>query len=571
MSNIIDKENREDVLSFDQGVAFYLRMGRKHSESGDHVRAIYYLRRAYQKAPDDPEAVLALAEILNRMQRFSDSTEILLLYAQHHTLPPDGLFGLASNFMAMEEFDIAEICLNEYLKSDSDGAYAEDAEEYLDIITDPDELTYQLGLDTGEDIALLSYLHYVKALHLSKRDEDAKQYLSDLKEKYPSSNAVDLELAVVEFCLHEYEKSEQRLFNLLKTDSRNIRARCLLALLYRSQNRSEQAEDMQKSIRLSVNASTEELSNAAVMYLEFGEYGRAYDTLQRLKRMLPYDSQTLHQMGVCLMALGRAREAEQIYLMLLRLDETDTVAAYYLQRSREPDADTFKRDWTLVYDVPFAESFHRLHHIKEVAESGIDSLRSTWHDDASFRETVRWALMNPLIGSKAALIDLLKNVGDDKSVHLLCAFMLRQDQLDSDKQLAVSALRALDADIPHVMFYNGAWQYGRFRPLVVPERIPLNYEMILTQIQNICEQHAVPRQTGELAYKTCLYYIGQLNGKYPRLSQEQERAMAAAFLLLSAQASHLELTMEDIRGYFSVTERRLMNALKRIFQLLEGE
>ncbi len=560
-----------EILNFEQGAEFFLRMGRKHIERNDMARGLFYIRKAYQQQPEDPDTVMAMGEVLNRMQLFEESTRVLLLYAQTHDLPSDGLFGLASNFMAQEDFAAAEFCLERYLKEEPDGIYAEDADEYLSIITDAGELSYHLGLEHDEDLELLGQLRYVKSLHLAKRDEDARLYAEALIQRYPHSLTVELELAVLEFCLKDYEKSEQRLFNLLKSDKNNIRARCLLALLYHVQGRMEQASDMVRSVKITVNASAEELSNAALVFLGLEEYDRGLQALEKLRLMLPYDEQVLHQIGYCHMAKQEVAEAERVYLLLLRLNADDTIAQYYLNRVRENDPEHFRHEWTIVYDVPYLETFRRMQHIKEIVESGNENLKAVWDSEPSFRQLIQWVLFDPTSSNKQPIIEMLKVIADERASRLLSEFLLLQNQTDQDKQSAVAALRSMREEMPRIMFYNGSWQQGRFRPLYLPDHIPVSYEMILKHIRSVADKHAYPQQTSELAYKTCVYYIGALNGVYPKITQEQEGALAAAFMLLAVQTTNIDVSMEDILMEFSVSERRLMNALKRIFTLLEGE
>ena len=97
------KQDRDNILSFDQGAGFYLKTGRRQAEAGNLVRALAHLRTAHEKDPDNPEITIALAEIMNRMQRFEESIAVLMGLGRLEALPPDGLFGMASNFIAMEE------------------------------------------------------------------------------------------------------------------------------------------------------------------------------------------------------------------------------------------------------------------------------------------------------------------------------------------------------------------------------------------------------------------------------------------------------------------------------------
>ena len=144
------KQDRDNILSFDQGAGFYLRTGRRQAEAGNLIRALSHLRLAHEKDPENAEITIALAEILNRMQRFEESVTVLMGLGRLETLLPDGLFGMASNFIAMEEFGPARMCLEYYLKSDPEGAYAADAADYLDMMDDTPEMNWQLGLDEAQ-------------------------------------------------------------------------------------------------------------------------------------------------------------------------------------------------------------------------------------------------------------------------------------------------------------------------------------------------------------------------------------------------------------------------------------
>ena len=181
------KQDRDNILSFDQGAGFYLRTGRRQAEAGNLIRAMSHLRLAHEKDPDNPEITIALAEIMNRMQRFEESIAVLMGLGRLETLPPDGLFGMASNFIAMEEFGPARMCLEYYLKADPEGAYAADAADYLDMMDETPEMNWQLGLDEGEDLDLIAHIHYAKTLHVSGRDREALRHLLDLEERYPRS------------------------------------------------------------------------------------------------------------------------------------------------------------------------------------------------------------------------------------------------------------------------------------------------------------------------------------------------------------------------------------------------
>ena len=49
----------------------------KELEKNDLIAAVYKYLEAYERAPQDAEIAIALAEILSQMQRFEESNQIL--------------------------------------------------------------------------------------------------------------------------------------------------------------------------------------------------------------------------------------------------------------------------------------------------------------------------------------------------------------------------------------------------------------------------------------------------------------------------------------------------------------
>ena len=54
-----------------------MKRGAKELEKNDLIAAVYKYREAYERAPQDAEIAVALAEILSQMQRFEESNRIL--------------------------------------------------------------------------------------------------------------------------------------------------------------------------------------------------------------------------------------------------------------------------------------------------------------------------------------------------------------------------------------------------------------------------------------------------------------------------------------------------------------
>ena len=565
------KQERDNILSFDQGAGFYLRTGRRQAEAGNLVRALSHLRLAHEKDPDNPEITIALAEILNRMQRFEESITVLMSLGRLEALPPDGLFGMASNFIAMEEFGPARMCLEHYLHRDPDGAYAADAADYLDLMNDTPEMNWQLGLDEGEDMELIAHIHYAKTLHVSGRDREALRHLQNLEERYPKSLWLQMEIALSEYCLEEYEACEQRLFNILKEDRSYVRAKCLLALLRRGEGKMREAQEMLRSIPIPVDGTTEELGNLNVMLLEVEDYARAEECGECLYKLLPYDPLTLHELGYTKYMLGKADEAADLYRRIVEMDIHDTVGAWYLAAVQaEPDPKKGGKGWTIQYDVPYRVAVERLRKMGYAFEKGPESVKKRWEEDPAFRDMVSWALGSPLAPDKHGILTILAVAGDRTAERILREYLLRSDQSDEDKQLAFGALHTYDGAEPHAMFYNGLWQFGEVIHATLPADLPRAYLKVFQRLARCAEEIACPDRTAELAQRAFYYFVLAQKGLYRRISPTQEDAFTAAFVCMAIRFQEQQISEVELCEAYDITARRLNNALKIIFTTLEA-
>ena len=560
-------EPRGVVLPFEQNAQFYYNRGRKFLAKSDYARALPCFHRAYEKAPQDEDIALTLAETLNHMQRFDESLRVILTMGNYGEMSSDGLYGLAINYLALEEFDAAQSCLEHYLDADPDGPFAEEAEDYLDLLTDRGALAEHLGLEWEEDVDLIEHIHFAKSLHYNHRDDDALSYLLEQEAFYPESCILLLEIALELFCLHRFKAAQQRLFNVLKQDKDNVRAIALLALLYQSRGKPEEAREMLARARLRPELSREELTAIAVMHLELGDFKKAKPVLEQLARLTPYDKTVIHHRAYCAAKSGDPSAACEGYQTLLALNPTDTVAAYYLSTLQGESPEGCEA-WTIPYEVPIKEALLRLRKIREACRLSLDALADRWRRDADLQNLAAWALTSPLNHNKADVMQLLSLVRGEAAERLLRDFLLWPDQSDADKRHAFAALRRMGAKDPFSVYYNGVWQYGVARPIDVPERLPVCYQVIYDYLEDVQTEGLLGRRVMDVAIKIYHYFISSQSA-LPHLSQNQEVAMAAAFTIMAAHTLQLDVEPEQVCDIYAITMRRLNNALQKIFTLME--
>ena len=571
------------VVPFQQSAEFYYQRGNKYLMDDNLARAEQFLRKAYCMEPERTEYVLALAEALHQMHQFEESLAVLLVsLGGVEEAPSELLFGVASNFMGLEEFFAAKQCARICIERDPDGAYVDRAREMIELIEDEPELEAQIGLTQDEHIELLDMIHFAKAKHFSSDDDSGLRILLAANEKYQNSEMLDMEIAMMLFSMREYDEAKKRLFNLFKRNSKSVRGNALMALIYQVQKQSTEAKEQAKKIIIDEECSPEELGYAASILIEIGEIDRARYALELLRESLPFDREMLHQLAFCLYAGGRKREAEEIYEELALRDETDSVAAYYKKHIKEDSEAEFLRDWTINYDVPIREAVLRQRRIRDVATAGPEALLKIWNNDREFRNVLLWALISPLSPSLRGAAKMLSLLQSNEAERALRTFLLRFDQTDEDKQFVFGLLLGMEAKPPFSLYYQGAWQYGVARPLMVPDNLPVSYESISHQILGFEEMlHSdlrygkveVPTRLSEVSMRIFYFYLASFGGeRYPHLSKPQEDAMAAAFVLMGLGAlNDTSISPEIICNALGVSERRLENALKRIFTSLHQE
>ncbi|MBQ1631454.1 MAG: hypothetical protein II049_01375 [Clostridia bacterium] len=577
-------DNREPgvIVPFQQNAEFYYQRGSKYlSEPEDLPKAEQYLRKAYEAEPTREEYILALAETLYRMHRFEESLFVLLTSLNDASQSSaEMIFGIASVFMGLEEFRPAEQCLRLCLDRDPNGPYSERALDLLELIEDEPELQAQIGLSETEDIALLDSIHRAKSMYISNGDDSGLKLLLSIADRYPDSEMLDMEIAIMQFSLREYDESKKRLFNLFKRNSKSVRGNALMTLLYHVQKQDREALEHSKKILIDPDCSPEELGYAAPILMEIGEYERAKYALELLRDALPYDTEMLHQLAFCCYVLGSKHDAERIYDDLAQRNEDDSVAYYYKKHIREDSEADFKRSWTINYDVPIREAIVRQRRIRDVATAGTEAIKQTWANDREFRMLLKWALVSPLSPSVRGTAKMLSIVGTPEAERELRAFLIRFDQTDEDKQFVFGLLLGMEAKPPFSLYYQGEWQYGIARPMIVPSHMPVSYESILGMISDFSESiHdniryrdlKIPEELRDVSARIFFFYLSCYKSeKLPQITRKQEDAMAAAFIVMGLGALNATSIEPDvILDVFDVSARRLENALKRILMTMQ--
>lgn len=566
------KRDERKVIPFQQNASFYMKRAAKETEKNDLIMALCRYRQACASAPDDPEPRIAMSEILSQMQLYEESNRVLMLLMSEGKGTPECHFGLACNYFGMREFDFAQDSLYDYLDIDPNGAFAYDAEDFLDFLEDDSAMFGMTGLKTDQD-----YDDNASCLYARSRMSagDFASAVSELEHQLtvsPDSIPVREQLAIAYFCGGDIERSEQTANEILAKMPDSVAARCNLALCCRLRDDNEGAEEQLRFVKALRSDRPEEVQQISVLEMELGHYEDALETMKGILTKLPYDENVLHRYAFCNYILHNDTIAQDIYKKLLRIHPDDTVAEYYLNETMHPwkNEKALRSRWTIAYQVPFAEAFRRLNTLnRRLGDEGKD-LFEDWACDASFRKLIIWALGLPDLRVKRSILSILGMLGDDLSIRLLREFLIRTDQPDDEKRVVLGILKRLNCPEPYMAYLNGQWISGKVRLFDFDPSVPESYihvmQIVMQFMIGVRDEDCV--SDAKELYRR---YLNGLNGKYGRISDAQSLAFAAALELLACKENGIAVSEAEIEKAYRITPTRLKNAVAKLTPYMKSE
>ena len=561
----MENKNIGKVIPFVQGASFYMKRGAKQMEKNDLIAALTRYRQAFLHAPSDAEPCLAVAEILSQMQRFEESNRLILLLISSGKGSPECHFGLACNYFGMREYDYAATSLENYLDEDPDGAFAADAEDFLDFIDDDDAMYELTGLRSDEDYDDNASCLFAQHLIESGEYADAVAELQRQTVRSPDSIPVKNQLALACYLSGERDRAQKLTLEVLCEEPANVFARCNMALYCHEAGEDEAAKTHLAVVQALRSDAPEELNSLSIMELELKQFKNADITLRRLQQLLPYDENVLHKLGYSAFMQRDPEGAAEYYKRLLRINPRDTVAQYYLSQCKRvgAGAKAGSARWSIAYQVPVVEMFRRLNQLNRHLSESDQALLSLWREDERFQNLLHWSLSLPEHRVKKSVLSLIYTFADERAERALREFLLYPSQPDYLKRAVFGMLKHMGAAEPYCAYLNGQWIRGRVNMLEMPYKLPVCYENVAQYLLQ-CMVGVRSDACVTAASDVFRRYLESLNGNYPRLSEMQTASLAAALEYLGCRICAVEAFEEEILAAYRVSNTRFRNALKKL-------
>lgn len=225
------KESIAQVVPFIQTGEYFFKKGLKAYRRRDVFKAKKYLQRAHHLEPYNTNTICQLATIMTELGEYQQSNQLLTSIIQD--LDPhmnECFYFIANNYAHLGLFQEAQKYANLYLEADSDGPFADETEELLDLLSIEVE-DGQLDLDEYEDDLIMKQ---EKAKHLLEQAkfEEAVDVLKEIIQEYPEFWSAYNNLALAHFYLNRVDKAMEILNEVLTKNPGNLHALCNQLIFY---------------------------------------------------------------------------------------------------------------------------------------------------------------------------------------------------------------------------------------------------------------------------------------------------------------------------------------------------
>lgn len=547
------------VLSFEQNGEFYLRSGMTKLDKNDLLGAMASYRTALDKDPDNPDIILAIAEILTAMQRYEESNRLIMSRFAVDERPSVAFFGMGCNFMAQREYDQARMSFDKYLELEPDGEFAYSAYDMAEAIDDGSAQSFGGVQDKAKESAEIA-----RRMMEQEDFKGAIESLEKLIDEQPELILPRNHLALAYYCVHDYDRATEQVGEVLRRDPSNIRAHCNLAVFMRGA-RDDLGLKRQVEYLKSVHPEDiDEMNHLGVTLMEVREFGAATGIFKKIQQSRPYEAGVLHRLALCHYHTGDYPAAVKLYDKLLQIDRQDTIAAYYRSACRAAERGE-KRQMSLVlnYQVPPEEIVQRIRRINEYIHTPREELQKLWHRGSDLQTLSKWGLTLSDVSVKRAMLSFIASFKDKAAEGMLRDFALQREHGMDIKRDAFALLKNMGAKEPYLSYVNGELMESRVSLVpVLPKDMPKVYaevlESCLGYMRGIRDNECM-----SVAVKIWTTYVEGLTGFRP-LSRGQVLGLAAAIEYVACRRQGVEVTKWELCSKYGISVARFNNALAKL-------
>ena len=374
------------VVSFERSPDYVHQRAMLNRRDNNIVDALELMRSAVEKSPDNQEYKLDLAELYCEMGCHGQSSRLLLDMLMQANRPSECYYGLALNYLGMNDVTSAMKLLRLYARLDPQGAMSEDVRQLKAELAFYDELG-RYG-DRRDRRAARVAAHACDAMKLDQPERACRLFQKSLE---LSAGQADTRALYAMALLMSGDAAQARVQaeRAVGGSSPSVRALCVCAQVYSLLDETDTAAALAERAAAS-DPEGPELHLLVYTLGEVQRHERAAEIARLALQGAPYDRDLMHMRAIALRHTGRPdAEVAPLWARILRIDPEDSVARFYLDAARRGELDKCTLDYG--YQVPREEIKRRFTRLVGELSQGFEHIAQSWQDDADFRALVRWA------------------------------------------------------------------------------------------------------------------------------------------------------------------------------------
>jgi tetratricopeptide (TPR) repeat protein len=412
--------NKLKVLPFKKDAGFFYKLSQHSFSKGNVADGVFYLKKAAQCEQFDGAYSLELAKTLSLISQYQQSNMIYLKLLAKGRKVGNCCFGLSQNLYYLNDLEHSLYYLNLYMDKYADDYIAEEEDEYIEIVEDSDIYEGYSIVYPMEKRDLSSLISHARGYMKKGMFSKAKSLLEKVPRENPDYIYARNNLALCCFFLNDYQLAKKYSEEVLEIDGGNVFALCSLAALY---NYAEDAVNCALYLNKIINIKTSDIADLfkiATTLCELKEHALALKYLKTILGIKPYDINIMFLTAIAYYNNKKIKQAKEMFLSIIRLDEKNHAAKYYLKIINQTASDERDLIYPLEYicQVPYGEMLNRVKYLKSCP---VKEIREIFRGEGrqSFLELCDWAFTLSDLKLQKTVAERLSAIKDTEAEEFL--------------------------------------------------------------------------------------------------------------------------------------------------------
>lgn len=550
------------VVSIHRSSAYVHHRAMVNRRENNQVDALELMRHAVERAPENQEYKLDLAELYCEMGCHEQSSRLLLDMLAQDNAPTECYYGLALNQLGMNDLAGARQSLRLYRQTEPDGAHAAEVSRLAS------ELDIYEALNRPVSRKLFRAMKIADRACTALQSGDAdrairlfQQSLSLYSEQYEMRAMYAMALLMNGDDVRAKEEAQRA----VECYPPSVRAFCVAAQVFAALDEQDRAKELLRKV-IEERPDGVELRLLIFALGEVGMHEEISECVRLALQETPYDRHLLHIRAAALHFLGTSDEkVQRFWQRILRIDPDDSVAQFYLNACVRGELSQNAPNYT--YQVPEEECRRRTVWLAEHFGKGLSAAQAQWSENAEFRQIVRWAALGDDEKLRRAAVTMIAALDDDDAASSIRALMFGGELQPELKHHASMLLKLRGADMKRLFPVNQVIDNA-----VLPQADALLNEIAVGDRQLIRYTTEVLDAEYGLAVESELVllwsaYRSKRGTHADPLTSTEAAAAALAYnyLLMHGQKP----SIRRLAGQFNCQPRRLVFYACRIAEILE--